>query len=149
MVVYTLEQRWEILRQINLQKMPILVKKKITFSGEAHFDLCGHVNKQNFCIWGTENPHAYTEKPTHPKRVTVWCGFWMFLRKWARKDRYNAGKWAYDRLTEDADFGKKKTSFQMKLILILAGMSHLGHRKPARINWKADASKTGHCSVRI
>ena len=27
-----------------------------------------------------------------------------------------------DRLTEDADFGKKKSSFQMKLILILPGM---------------------------
>ena len=26
-------------------------------------------------IWGTENPHAYIEKPAHPKRVTVWCGF--------------------------------------------------------------------------
>ena len=24
----------------------------------------------------TENPHAYIEKPTHPKRVTVWCEFW-------------------------------------------------------------------------
>ena len=23
----------------------------------------------------TENLHAYIEKPTHPKRVTVWCGF--------------------------------------------------------------------------
>ena len=32
-------------------------------------------------------------------------------------------KWAWHRLTEDADFGKKKkkkSSFQMKLILILA-----------------------------
>ena len=42
---------------------------------EAHFDLGGHVNKQNCRIWGTENPHACIEKPTHPKRVTVWCGF--------------------------------------------------------------------------
>ena len=25
---------------------------------------------------GTENLHAYIEKPTHPKRVTAWCGFW-------------------------------------------------------------------------
>ena len=29
---------------------------------------------------------------------------------------------ACDRLKEDADFGKKKSSLQMKLILILAGM---------------------------
>ena len=28
----------------------------------------------------------------------------------------------YDRLTEDAAFGKKKSYFQMKLIMILAGM---------------------------
>ena len=55
--------------------MPILAKK-IIFSDEAHFDLGGYVNKQNCRIWGTENPHTYIEKPTHPKRVTVWWGFW-------------------------------------------------------------------------
>ena len=38
MVVYTIEQRWEILGQIALQKMPILAQKKIIFSNEAHFD---------------------------------------------------------------------------------------------------------------
>ena len=36
MVVYTLEQRLEILQQIKLQKI---------FSDEAHFDLGGYVNK--------------------------------------------------------------------------------------------------------
>ena len=50
-------------------------KKKIIFSDEAHFNIGGYINKQNCHIWGTENPHAYIEKPTHPKRVTVWCGF--------------------------------------------------------------------------
>ena len=50
--------------------------KKIIFSDEAHFDLGGYVNKQNCRIWGTENPHAYIEKPTYPRRVTIWCGFW-------------------------------------------------------------------------
>ena len=40
---------------------------KIVFSNEARFYLGGYVNKQKFCIWGTENPHAYIEKPTHPK----------------------------------------------------------------------------------
>ena len=55
--------------------MPILAKKKIIFSDEAHFDLGEYVSKQNCRIRGTENPHAYIEKPTHSKRVTVWCGF--------------------------------------------------------------------------
>ena len=45
-------------------------KKKIISPDEAHFDLGGYANKQNCGIWGTENPHAYIEKPTHPKRVT-------------------------------------------------------------------------------
>ena len=26
--------------------------------------------------FGAQNPHAYIEMPTHPKRVIVWCGFW-------------------------------------------------------------------------
>ena len=45
--------------------MPIL-EKKIIFSGEAHFDFDGYVNKQNCLIGGTENPQAYIEKTTHP-----------------------------------------------------------------------------------
>ena len=51
-------------------------QKKIIFPDEAHFDLKGCANKQNRRIWGTENPHTYIGKQMHPKRVTVWCGFW-------------------------------------------------------------------------
>ena len=36
--------------------------------------------------------------------------------------RFRFAKWASERLTEDADFGKK-SSFQLKAILILAVMS--------------------------
>ena len=74
MMVYTLEQRWEIFRQIDLQKMPFMAKK-IIFSDEFDFDLAVYINTQNWSIWGTENPHAYIEKPTHPKQFTAWCGF--------------------------------------------------------------------------
>ena len=75
MVVYAFEQYWEILRQIDLQKMSILAKKNHLFD-EAHFDLGGYVNKQNCRILDTENPHAYIEKLMHRKRFTVWSGFW-------------------------------------------------------------------------
>ena len=75
MVVYTLEQRWEILRHYFENHGNVLVKT-IIFSDEAHFDLGGYVKKQNCSIWGTEIPHVYVEKPTQPTRVTVWCGLW-------------------------------------------------------------------------
>ena len=64
-------------------------------------------------------------------------------------------KWACDRLTEDADSGKKKNhlfrwnSFWSWRVCKQEKLSHLGHRKPARIHWKADAPKTRHCLVRI
>ena len=32
--------------------------KKVIFSNEAYIDLGGYVNKQNFCIWVIETPHA-------------------------------------------------------------------------------------------
>ena len=41
MVVYKLEQRWEIRPGIDFQKMPILANKKIVFLDEAHIDLGG------------------------------------------------------------------------------------------------------------
>ena len=66
------------MRVIDLQKMPILVKTVI-FSGEAHFDLGRYTNMQNCCVWGTENLHAYIEKPTHPKRDSVWYGIWGII----------------------------------------------------------------------
>ena len=76
MVMYTLEQHWEVGLRSTYRRCRFWQKKKIIFSDEAHFDLGGYVNKQNCRIWGTENPQAYIEKPTHPKRDTVWCGFW-------------------------------------------------------------------------
>ena len=60
---------------IDLQKMPILAKKS-SFQMKLILILAGILNKQNCRIWGTENSHAYIEKPTHSKRVIVCCGFW-------------------------------------------------------------------------
>ena len=74
MVVYMLDQRWEVGLRSTYRRCRFW--KKIIFSEETHFDIGGYVNKQNCRIWGTQNPHAYIENPTLPKRVTVWCGFW-------------------------------------------------------------------------
>ena len=41
------------------------------------------------------------------------------------------------------------SSFWFWRVYKQAKLSHLGHRKPARIHWKADASKTSHFLVRI
>ena len=73
--MYTFEQRWEVCLRATYRRYRFW-QKKIFFSDEAHFDLGGYVNKQICRIWGTENPHAYIEKPTNAKRVTIWCGIW-------------------------------------------------------------------------
>ena len=75
MVLYMPEQRWDVALR-STYRIWRFWKKKIIFSDGAHFDLDRYVNKQNCRIWGTENPHAYLERPTHPKRVRVWYGFW-------------------------------------------------------------------------
>jgi len=45
---------------------------RVWFSDEAHFYLHGFVNRQNFRIWGSENPHFMMERPLHPEYLTVW-----------------------------------------------------------------------------
>ena len=86
--MYMAEQRWEILRQIDLQKMPILPKENHLFRWSS-FYLGGNVNKQNCCIWGTENPHA--PKTNHCLvQILVHRPNWaIFLLKWARRGRYS------------------------------------------------------------
>ena len=68
--------------------------KKIIFSDEAHFDLSGYVNKQSCRIWGTETPTHTLKSRCTQKRITVWVlvqrhNWVIFLRKWARRDRYS------------------------------------------------------------
>jgi len=45
---------------------------QIWFTDEAHFYLDGFVNKQNWRIWGTENPHVSVQRSLHPKKTTAW-----------------------------------------------------------------------------
>jgi len=45
----------------------------IWFSDEAHFDLFGNVNKQNFRYYSESQPGQTVSKPLHSPRVTVWC----------------------------------------------------------------------------
>lgn len=44
--------------------------KNILFSDEAHFQLNGEVNKQNWRFWSKET----LQTSLHPKKVTVWAG---------------------------------------------------------------------------
>ncbi|GBM61424.1 hypothetical protein AVEN_70781-1 [Araneus ventricosus] len=44
----------------------------IWFSDEAYFNLDGFVNKQNWRIWGTENPHVAVPSSLYSPKVMVW-----------------------------------------------------------------------------
>ena len=47
-------------------------------SDEAHFHLCGAVNKQNFRYWAESNPQIIQEIPLHSPKLTVWCAISQF-----------------------------------------------------------------------
>ena len=70
MVEHTLEQGWEILRHYDLQKMPILAKKKAIFSDEAHFGLGGYVNKK-IVAFGTQKPRTRAFKSKHTQNGSL------------------------------------------------------------------------------
>lgn len=44
----------------------------IWFTDEAHFQLNGFMNKQNWRFWGSENIHLCEEKPLYSPKVTAW-----------------------------------------------------------------------------
>jgi hypothetical protein len=68
-----MERRFEFANQIeNLICENNINLGQIWFSDEAHFYLSGYVNKQNYRIWGTENPHLTVASPLHPQKLTVW-----------------------------------------------------------------------------
>lgn len=84
--------------------------KKIWFSDEAHFWLHGYVNKQNFRIWGSENPHFIIVKPLHPKKVTVWMALNFSTNTPAIVFRHTVTSASYSELlkTKFFDFCKRK-----------------------------------------
>jgi hypothetical protein len=46
-------------------------------SDEAHFHICGYVNKQNCRYWAPENLRQLHERLLHSQKVTVWCAVSM------------------------------------------------------------------------
>jgi len=60
---------------IEHQQVDADFSSKVMFSDEPHFHLDGFVNRQNCCIWGSENLHVIVEKQMHPQRVTICYGF--------------------------------------------------------------------------
>ncbi|GBM52615.1 hypothetical protein AVEN_16730-1 [Araneus ventricosus] len=45
----------------------------IWFLDEAYFNLDGFVNKQNWRIWGTENPHVAVSSSPYSPKVMIWA----------------------------------------------------------------------------
>ena len=99
MLVYALEQCWKVGLPINLQKMPILAKKKKKeniLSYEVHFNLGGYVKPAKLSHLGNRKPayihwKANTSKTSHFLiQILVQRHNWAnFLWKWASRNRYS------------------------------------------------------------
>ena len=94
MFVYTLEQRWEILPQIDLQKMTILAKNNLfRWSSFWSWWVCKQAKLLHL---GQRKPAPIHWKADAPKtshclvRILIQRNNWaIFFRKWARRGRYN------------------------------------------------------------
>ena len=73
------ERDWET-RQTLCQEVQQHVPRAavVLFSDEAHFHLCGTVNKQNFRYWAVDNHRELHERPLHSPHVTDWCAIAEF-----------------------------------------------------------------------
>ena len=76
MIVQTLEQCWEMVLRSAYGRCRFWQKKKPSFQMKLILMLAGIRTSKIVAFWSTENPHAYIEKPTHSKRVTVRWGYW-------------------------------------------------------------------------
>ena len=73
------ERDWETHRTLCQEVQQHVPRAAVVlFSDEAHFHLCGIVNKQNFRYWAVDNPRELHERPLHSPRVTVWCAIAEF-----------------------------------------------------------------------
>ena len=74
MVVYTVEQRWEVGLRSTYRRCRFWQKKKKIFSDGAHFDLGGYINKQN-CRIGAQKTCTHTLKSPRTQNESLF-GFW-------------------------------------------------------------------------
>lgn len=77
MVVQQLNEGDFAQRQLFAERMQMIFADEnepvIMMSDEAHFYLCGSVNKQNCRYWAAENPRELHQRPLHSEKVSVWC----------------------------------------------------------------------------
>jgi len=80
----------------------LLDPMKVISSDEAHFHLCGYVNKQNNRIWASERPSQIQQRPLHPVYTTVWAAVTsegIVDVQFIRNQKVNAA--LYGRILED------------------------------------------------
>ena len=92
MVVYTLEQRWEIL--IDLQQMPTLAKKNhiCRWSSFWSWRICKQAKLSDLTHRKPTDIHWKADAPTTSHcfvRILVQRHNWTIFRKWARRGRYS------------------------------------------------------------
>ena len=57
-------------------------QKKSSFQMKLILFLAAMLTSKIVPFWGTENPHTYIEKPTHPKLVTILVRILVQTHKW-------------------------------------------------------------------
>ena len=140
----TLEQRCEILRRFfenhGNQNIAAVAESVCEAPSTSVHRRCQQLNISETSLWRI----LHKDLGIPPYKIQLV----QELKPIEHQMRFRFAKWACDRLTEDADFGKKKIISSDEYhfsrswrVCKQAKLSHLGHRKPA--------PKTSHCLWRI
>ncbi len=121
----------------------------IWFSDQAHFDLFGNVDKQNFHYYSDSQPCQTISKPLHSPHVMIWCAIsvtgiidYFFWGRWFKYHGQLAALFWY--VEDFFHSGALPKMYTYSISLFSTGWRHISHHQWRKWIFKGAFSRSNH-----